>query len=298
MSKSGTKRFFARSARGKSRWTGRRRALAALRHIAAHARSRQGVQHACSRFGTGGGLPGRGRMPGARRHHPDPLDLDAARPAARTHNGQSRPEFLPQDQVRAGRDLREAPVPAAGRGRLQRVPLSRYVEPPTGNPGGVWKFRVEVDVIFAHRSLFPAIAVLLLTSPALSQSVSIPIPNYDFASPYVADAPPYAVAGFTNWVQSAPPAWWTADGYTTGQWIDTAGVFVNVPYEWIDNLVPSGGTTVHQQAAFMFSTPGLQLSQTLSSTSRSAHRTNSPWLSRAAATACRSEPQWRSGCII
>jgi autotransporter-associated beta strand protein len=117
--------------------------------------------------------------------------------------------------------------------------------------------------MLARRSLFSALAVSLLASPALSQPVSIPVPNYDFSSPYVAKLPPYAVAGVSDWVQSPPPANW--NGGTQG-WVDTVGVFVNVPQEWIDNLVPSGGTSVHQQAAFMFSTPGLQLSQTLSST--------------------------------
>jgi autotransporter-associated beta strand protein len=102
-----------------------------------------------------------------------------------------------------------------------------------------------------------------LASPALSQPVSIPVPNYDFSSPYVPNASPYAVPGVSTWVQSPEPAWWT--GGTTA-WNDSVGVFLNVPFEWIDNLVPSGGTSVHQQAAFMFSTPGLQLSQTLSST--------------------------------
>ena len=116
----------------------------------------------------------------------------------------------------------------------------------------------------SYMSLFSAFAVLFLTSPALSQSISIPIPNYDFASPYVPDLSPFAEAGVSNWVQSPPPAWWTADGYSTLQWDDNVGVFVNVPSEWIDNLVPSGGTAVHQQAAFMFSAPGLELSQTLS----------------------------------
>ena len=120
--------------------------------------------------------------------------------------------------------------------------------------------------MLARRSMFSALAVLLLTSPALSQSTSISVPNYDFASPYVPDEPPYAAAGFSDWVQSPPPAWWTADGYTSQQWADSAGLFVNVPYEWIDNLVPSGGTSVHQQAAFMFATPGLEISQVLANT--------------------------------
>ena len=120
--------------------------------------------------------------------------------------------------------------------------------------------------MLARRTMLSALAVLLLASPVLSQPVSIPVPNYDFGSPYVANFPPFALAGVSTWVQSPPPAWWTADGYTTQDWTDSAGVFVNVPAKWIDNLVPSGGTSTHQQAAFMFSTPGLQISQTLSTT--------------------------------
>ncbi len=117
--------------------------------------------------------------------------------------------------------------------------------------------------MLARRTVLSALAVLLLSSPALSQPVPIPVPNYDFSDPYVANFPPYAVPGTSDWVQSPQPAWWTTGN---GPWQDAVGTFVNVPSEWIDNLVPSGGTSVHQQAAFMFSDPGLQLSQTLSST--------------------------------
>ena len=119
--------------------------------------------------------------------------------------------------------------------------------------------------MLVRRSLLSAIAVLLLTSPALSQSISLTVPNYDFSTPYVAPVSPYAAAGFGsgNWQVSSPPAWWA---YGSDAWYDQAGVFVNVPSEWIDNLVPSGGTLTHQQAAFVYDTPGLELSQTLSST--------------------------------
>jgi autotransporter-associated beta strand protein len=117
--------------------------------------------------------------------------------------------------------------------------------------------------MLARGSLISTLAVVFLASPALSQPVSIFVPNYDFSSPYVANLPPYALAGASVWQQSPQPDWWT--GGSQG-WKNSAGVFINVPKNWIDNLVPSGGTTVHQQSAFMFSTPGLQLSQTLAST--------------------------------
>ncbi len=120
--------------------------------------------------------------------------------------------------------------------------------------------------MLARRTMLSALAVFLLASPAFSQPVSIPVPNYDFSSPNVANFPPFARAGVSVWVQSPMPAWWIAAGYTAQDWTDSAGVFVNVPAKWIDNLVPTGGTSTHQQAAFMFSTPGLQISQTLSNT--------------------------------
>jgi autotransporter-associated beta strand protein len=119
--------------------------------------------------------------------------------------------------------------------------------------------------MLARRSLFSTLAVLMLTSPALSVSIPIPIPNGSFEAPTVNGAP-YATPNISVWQKSPPPAWWTNKGYTSDQWNNAVGTFVNVPYEWIDNLDPSGGTSVHQQAAFMFADLGLQLSQTLSTT--------------------------------
>ncbi|MGA2035919.1 MAG: hypothetical protein ABSG68_27030, partial [Thermoguttaceae bacterium] len=117
--------------------------------------------------------------------------------------------------------------------------------------------------MLARTSLFSAFAVLLLASPALSDSISISIPNYSFESPYVANASPYASANISDWQKSPPPASWT---YGAAQWYNGVGTFVNVSFDWIDNLDPSGGTSVHQQAAFMFSNPGLEISQQLTNT--------------------------------
>ena len=118
--------------------------------------------------------------------------------------------------------------------------------------------------MFVRRSLFPALAVLLLTSQALSQSISLTVPDYDFSSPTAPETgfatQPSSSAGLGNWQVSPPPAWWAATGATSDQWYNQAGVFYNNPsYETINNLPGS-------QAGYIFATPGLQLSQTLSST--------------------------------
>ena len=82
----------------------------------------------------------------------------------------------------------------------------------------------------------------------------------------MAPVSPYAAAGSGagNWQVSSP-----AD-CLVGLWqrrlVRSGRSLRNVPSEWIDNLVPSGGTLTHQQAAFVYDTPGLELSQTLSST--------------------------------
>ena len=111
--------------------------------------------------------------------------------------------------------------------------------------------------MLSRRSLFSAFVVLLLASPALSDTISITIPNGNFVSP---DASSYvALPGATNWQTSPPPNWWAGTGATADEWYQQVGVFYNNPgYEWIDNA----GT----QAAFMLDTPGLALSQQLTNT--------------------------------
>ncbi len=115
--------------------------------------------------------------------------------------------------------------------------------------------------MLTRTSLFSAFVVLLLTSPALSDAITIP--NGSFEGPFVANLPPYASANISIWQKSPPPASWT---YGATQWYNGAGTFVNVAYDWIDNLTPTGGTSVHQQASFMFSSPGLEISQQLTDT--------------------------------
>ena len=108
--------------------------------------------------------------------------------------------------------------------------------------------------MLVRRTLFSAFAALLLASPALADT--IPVPNGSFESPDQAYEAPYASAGLDSWQQSPTPDWWLAMGYTAADWYDTAGAFLNVPFNWIDNV--DG-----RQAAFMFAAPNLEESQLL-----------------------------------
>jgi hypothetical protein len=92
--------------------------------------------------------------------------------------------------------------------------------------------------------LFAALAVLPFASPALSNT--IPVLNSSFESP----STPYATAQIDDW----------QDSYGTAD--QSVGVFLNSPSgtsSYITNLSGS-------QGAFMFSAPGLSISQTLSNT--------------------------------
>jgi len=85
---------------------------------------------------------------------------------------------------------------------------------------------------------------------------TINIPNGSFEAPYVDMVSPYATSSISDWQKAPVPAWWTGAGYSEQQWIDSAGVFVNVPFQPVDNV--DG-----RQAAFMFSPPGCELFQDL-----------------------------------
>ena len=87
----------------------------------------------------------------------------------------------------------------------------------------------------------------------------IPVPNGSFESPYVDMVSPYATSTISDWQKAPVPAWWLGLGYSEQQWIDSAGVFVNVPFTPIDNVD-------QRQAAFMFATPGVELFQDLTAT--------------------------------
>ena len=102
-------------------------------------------------------------------------------------------------------------------------------------------------------SFFPALVVLLLASPALSDSIFIP--NASFESPVT---PPPASPVIDDWQKSPVPDYWGALGYAASDWFNSAGIFPNTS-PFIDNAYGS-------QVGFMFSNPGLVLSQTLTST--------------------------------
>jgi len=93
----------------------------------------------------------------------------------------------------------------------------------------------------------------------LSHAATVGIPNASFEAPVIRTVP-YATATINDWQKAPAPAWWLQDGYTQQDWLNTAGVFYNVPAStWIDNV--DG-----QQAAFVFSTPGVELYQDLVAT--------------------------------
>lgn len=90
-------------------------------------------------------------------------------------------------------------------------------------------------------------------------SVVVDIPNGSFESPVIR-VPPYATATVQQWLKAPPPDWWTELGYTLQDWLNTAGVFYNVPVStFIDNIDGF-------QAAFIFATPGVELYQDLAAT--------------------------------
>jgi hypothetical protein len=116
--------------------------------------------------------------------------------------------------------------------------------------------------MFVRRSLFVTLAIVLFASRALSQS--IPVPDFDFSDPSAGTVGyatiPSTSAGLGAWQVPPPPAYWTGQGATAEQWYDGTGAFYNNPAgAYIDN-------TSGSQAGFMFTNPGLELSQTLSST--------------------------------
>ena len=85
----------------------------------------------------------------------------------------------------------------------------------------------------------------------------IAVPNASFESPAIRAAP-YATSNIADWQKAPVPGWWASQGYSEQQWLETAGVFYNVPgVQQIDNV--DG-----EQAAFLFATPAVELRQDLS----------------------------------
>lgn len=98
-----------------------------------------------------------------------------------------------------------------------------------------------------------------LAATGASRAATVTIPNGSFELPAMRVAP-YATPTIQNWQKAPAPGWWTQQGLTEADWLNTAGVFYNVPGSThIDNL--DG-----QQAVFLFSTPGVELYQDLAAT--------------------------------
>lgn len=107
-----------------------------------------------------------------------------------------------------------------------------------------WKFMVVLGLFLAAGSLQTLWAG------------TINIPNGSFEAPYVDMVSPFATSSISDWQKAPVPQWWLDAGYSSQQWTDSAGVFVNVPFQPVDNV--DG-----RQAAFMFAPPGFELFQDL-----------------------------------
>jgi HpiC1 cyclase len=102
-------------------------------------------------------------------------------------------------------------------------------------------------------------ALAAMAGAGRAQAATVSIPNSSFESPVIRVAP-YATATIGDWQKAPAPAWWTQQGYSEQDWLNTAGVFYNVPGSaHIDNV--DG-----EQAVFLFSTPGVELYQDLAAT--------------------------------
>ncbi len=99
-------------------------------------------------------------------------------------------------------------------------------------------------------------ALVTLTGTGTLQAAAVAVPNPSFESPVYRVAP-YATANINDWRKAPVPVWWTdPEEY----WSNLAGVFYNVPGSThIDNV--DG-----EQAAFLFSMPGVELYQDLAAT--------------------------------
>jgi hypothetical protein len=113
------------------------------------------------------------------------------------------------------------------------------------------------------RSLFSALAFLLLTSQAFSQPIAVP--DFDFSNPPDAKDAffatiPSSSAGIGSWQVPPPPDYWAMSGASADQWYECTGVFYNDPMnKFITNASGS-------QCGYITANIGLSLSQTLSST--------------------------------
>jgi hypothetical protein len=106
------------------------------------------------------------------------------------------------------------------------------------------------------------LAAVLSAAPAMADTVTIP--NASFEVTVAPTVDPYATDVIDSWQKTPVPLWWTAPqnqgglGYPADQWYLGAGTFFNYG-GMIDNIDGN-------QAAFLFSSPGLGLFQDLAAT--------------------------------
>lgn len=108
-------------------------------------------------------------------------------------------------------------------------------------------------------TLLVSLGVCFAVLSSVAWAGAIIVPNASFESPQLAVAPPFAGSTITNWHKAPVPAWWSGAGYSSEQWRDAGGIFVNVDPTYntpIDNVEGN-------QIAFMFSPPGYELYQDL-----------------------------------
>jgi hypothetical protein len=118
------------------------------------------------------------------------------------------------------------------------------------------------------RTLRLAVAVLMVASVMAVPAVSAPItvPNHSFESPAVPNTFPYVSLGIDEWQRMPVPEYWTNWGYSSTDWNNTVGLFLNVPFDGNGNPADPIDNVDGQQAVFMFPWPGQGLWQILDAT--------------------------------
>jgi hypothetical protein len=140
--------------------------------------------------------------------------------------------------------------------RLFRSVLSCY------NEGS----RIMEAAMSARKSMLSALFFLaLLALPALSSAVTVP--NGSFESPSIPNLFPYVSLAIDNWQRESAPDYWTAGfGYSTADWNNCTGAFLNLPFDGQGNPAPPIDNVDGTQAVFMFPWPGQGLWQNLDAT--------------------------------
>jgi hypothetical protein len=104
-------------------------------------------------------------------------------------------------------------------------------------------------------ALLVGVVLLVAWANGLQAGV-IYIPNASFETPSAPNELPYAIPAVADWQKAPVPSWWLDLGYSAESWDQSVGTFHKVPFAPIDNIDGN-------QAAFFFSTPGVELFQDL-----------------------------------